>query len=224
MLRTLPLLLLLSALLPVAAFAADSDEVRASQIQAEAKDAFDAGDTDKALRLAGRAIALDSGPATWLARQLRIEILEDRGELTEAADHLAEYLSLEGLFPEHRAWGEEAEERIEGKLAAVAEGARRTADVQRGAGIGLIVGGVVPLGIGVGFLAQYGSKTSDPLFEGGWFDGFLDGGIALTATGAGLLVAGIVVAATAPKADGFAAVPTLDFDGRTLSFGLVGRF
>jgi len=224
-LRTLCLCFALATIAaPVAASAADSDAVRAAQIQAEARDAHDAGDQDKALRLCTRAIALDPGPATWLAQQLRIEILEERGELDEAWEHLRAYLALDGLFPEHRAWGEEADDRISAAREAAAAQARRTATLQRGAGIGLIVGGAVPLGVGVGFLAQYGSKTSDPLFTDGWYDGFLDGGAALTAAGATVLVVGVIVAATAPKTDGFAALPTFDFDGRTVRVGLTGRF
>ncbi len=192
-------LLLLLLLLPGLAFAQASDDtVRAGQIQVQAREAFEAGKLDDALRLASRAIALDSGPSTWLGQQIRVEVLEKQGQLETAMGYLDDYLALDGLFPEHIAWGEETRDRLRGALRSA--GARNAAIEQRrqtqtGVGIGLLVGGAIPLAIGIGHAANYGVQGGVPETHGGW----LDSGLVLIGVGAGMEIAGALLAATAPR-------------------------
>lgn len=220
-------LLALTTAAPAFAGPSSEESIRAGQIQVQAKEAWEAGDDEQALRLANRAISLDPGATTWLAQQIRIEVLEEQGKLQEAYDHVRTYLRIDGLFAEHTSWGKEARERIGEKLDAIsALLAQRRARV--GAGAGLAVGGAVPLGIGIGWLANYGGKTPAEK-QSGDFDGFVDGGavmigiggvlegigIALIASGAGKPPA----VATRPRiAPVFAAQP-----GRW-TLGLTGRW
>ena len=216
-----PLLLLLLAL-PSPATAKDAR--RAGEIQLQAREALDEGDAEDALRLARRAISLEAGPSTWLAQQIQIEILERRGSLEQAMGCVQDYLALDGLFPEHVVWGEEARRRLGDALAR--RRAQRTG--RRGAGVALVVGGAAPLGIGVGFLANYGQQ----LGAGGapeLFGGFLDAGIALAMAGGVAEGVGIALAASAgqtPRRAGLArAAPIVAFglDGRVV-VGLSARF
>lgn len=192
-------LLLLLLLLPGLAFAQASDDtVRAGQIQVQAREAFEAGELDDALRLANRAIALDSGPSTWLGQQIRVEVLEQQGQLEQAMTHLEAYLALDGLFPEHLAWGDEARGRLRGALRDAGQrnaALEQQARTQTGVGIGLLVGGAVPLAIGVGHAVNYGVQGGNPDTHGGW----LDSGLVLIGVGAGLEVAGALLVALAPK-------------------------
>jgi tetratricopeptide (TPR) repeat protein len=217
-----PLLLLLLIALPGAASAKDTR--RAGEIQLQAREALDEGDAEEALRLARRAISLEAGPTTWLAQQIQIEVLEARGNLEQAMGCLQDYLALDGLFPEHLAWGQEARRRIGEALSR--QRAQRTG--RRGAGVALIVGGAAPLGIGVGFLANYGQKTA----AGGapeLYGGFLDAGLALAITGGVVEGIGIALAASSAPPTGQASalrpVPTfaVSADGRVI-VGLGGRF
>ena len=97
---------------------ADADPVRAAQIQEEAREALEADRYADAVRLAGRAVDMDPSLSTWLARQVRIEALEALGRYEEALTHVEEYLDLDGLFAEHRAWGKEARERLRDAISA----------------------------------------------------------------------------------------------------------
>ncbi len=182
-------LLLLLLLLPSLAFGADAR--RAGEIQLQAKEAYTNGDVAEAYRLAQRAISLEAGPSTWLAQQIRIEVLEDRGQLEQAMTHLRTYLQIDGLFPEHKAWGSEAKGRIGGALRVV----RTQRQARQGIGAGLAVGGGATLGVGIGLLANYGIKTG----AGGnpdWYAGFLDAGLALTIAGGVLEGVGIALIAS----------------------------
>jgi hypothetical protein len=194
---------LVTLALPTAwAQAPSQDTLRAGQVQVQADEAFRAGKLDEALRLASRAIGLDGGATTWLAQQIRVEVLEQQGRLEEAMTHLQEYLALEGLFPEHRAWGEEAEARIGAVLSdqqALADKAERARKGRLGAGVGLVVAGAIPLGIGVGFAANFSHNDSDVELYGGW----LDAGLALIGVGVGVEVAGtILLLSAAPDRGG----------------------
>ena len=222
MTRLLPLLLLLVLALPTSAAAEDTR--RAGEIQLQAREALDRGNEDEALRLARRAISLDDGPTTWLAQQIQVEILEARGLLDQAMDRLQDYLALDGLFPEHQAWGKEARQRIGAALSRQ----RASRAGRQGAGAALMVGGAVPLGIGIGFLGNYGQKTGgggDPDLYGG----FLDAGIGLTIAGALAEGVGIALVASTARRSTHAArpapLPTLAVgpDGRFV-LGLAGRF
>jgi tetratricopeptide (TPR) repeat protein len=198
-LRALPLLaaLLLALLLPGSAQAGEeaTDPERAAQIQEQAKEALDDGRLDEAGRLAGRAVELDPSLSTWLARQVRIEALEQQGRYEAALTYIEEYLDLDGLFAEHRAWGKEARQRIRDAMSA---GATRQAEAtRRGLGVGLVVGGAVPLGVGVGFLANYGRLGGDFDTYGGW----MQTGVALLAVGAAIDVVGAILLATAGPPD-----------------------
>lgn len=175
----------------------------------QADEAHRAGRFEDALTLAGRAISLDPGATTWLAQQIRVEVLERQERYDEAMGFLREYLALEGLFPEHRAWGQEAEVRIgavldarrvrEGELIARVRG-------RRGGGIGLAIGGAVPLGVGVGFAVNFGHNGGDVERYGGW----LDSGLVLIGVGAALEVFGLVLVLTSDQAPSsqVALVPT----------------
>ncbi len=211
------LLLLLLLLVPTVASADDSR--RAGEIQLQAKDAWDAGDAEEAWRLAQRAISLENGPSTWLAQQIRIEVLEERGQLEQALTHLQDYLALDGLFPEHRAWGEEAERRIGGAVARTRL-ARRS---RRGVGIGLVAGGAVPLGVGIGLLGNYGSKVGaggDPT----WYAGFQDAGLVFLIAGGVTEGIGIaLLASSAPPPGAPRPVVSVAPDG-SFVLGMHGRF
>jgi tetratricopeptide (TPR) repeat protein len=211
--RFLILFLLAFGLASTAAAASPEESRRAGQIQVQAKEALDGGDANEALKLANRAIALDDGPGTWLAQQLRVEILERRGDYEAAMTHLRDYLRLDGLFPEHRSWGEEAKSRLGRKLANrdAVSAARKT---RRGVGIGLLAGGAVPLGIGLGFVGNFAAQGGDPAQSGGW----LDSGLALVGVGAGLEIAGAVLVATSAEPKRRAALG-IDFGPRLASAG-----
>lgn len=188
--------LLLACLVPAVRTASagspeSRDSQRAGEIQIQAEQAWRDGRLDDALRLAARAAGLDPGPSTWLAQQIRIEVLEKQGLLRQAREHLGSYMALEGLFAEHRDWGREVGERLDQELerrrvaAAVLEQARLR---RRGVGIGLMVGGVVPLGLGLGFLGNYAWQGADPALSGGWRD------CAAVLFGAALVMEGIGIA------------------------------
>ena len=225
-------LLLLPFLAPGTAWARPSaeDSLRAGQIQVQAKEAWEAGKDQDALRLANRAISLDPGPSTWLAQQIRIEVLEGDGKLEEAMTHVRTYLRIDGLFPEHEAWGEEARDRIGATLAATNAllQERRT---RAGIGAGMAIGGAVPLAIGVGWLANYGSKSGQGL-DPADYAGFLDGGAVMLGIGGVFEGVGIaLIASGAGKPEGTASVPLVrptfaarpGADGRW-SLGLTGRW
>ena len=158
----------------------------------QADEAFRAGRFEDALTLAGRAIGLDPGATTWLAQQIRIDVLERQERFEEAMVFLRDYLALQGLFPEHRAWGQEAEARIAAVLEARRareQELRRKVRGRRGAGIGLVIGGAAPLGVGVGFAINFGHNGGDIEKYGGW----LDSGLVLMMVGTGLEVFGLVL-------------------------------
>jgi len=183
---------------PPAWAASSEDAQRAGQIQLQAKDAWDAGKTAEALRLAQRAISLDDGAATWLAQQIRIEALEEQGRYEEAMGHLRRYLRLDDLFPEHVAWGKEAKARIGPKYDAWLA-AKKQREARRGIGAGLAIGGAVPLALGAGWLANYGIKTGSGLPKED-YEGFVDGGVAMLIAGG--VMEGIGIALIASSADG----------------------
>ena len=226
----LALLLLGPAFVPSEALAGanDDDAQRAGQIQVQAKDAWEAGKDDEALRLANRAISLDPGATTWLAQQIRIEVLEEQGKLEEAMTHVRTYLRIDGLFPEHEAWGEEARDRIGAELSAI-QGLQAQRKARVGAGAALAVGGAVPLAIGVAWLGNYGSKTGQGLPSAD-YAGFLDGGAVMLGIGAVLEGVGIALIASgagAPKGTASAArvVPTLAVGAHgEWALGLTGRW
>jgi len=205
------------------------DSMRAGQIQVQAKEAWEAGKDSEALRLASRAISLDPGATTWLAQQIRVEVLEEQGKLEEAMTHVRTYLRIDGLFPEHEAWGEEAKERIGEKLATInAALAQRRA--RTGAGAGMAIGGAIPLAIGIGWLGNYGSKTGQGL-PAEDYAGFLDGGAVMVGIGGVLEGVGIALIASGATKPAVASrpriAPTLAAspgkDGRW-SLGLTGRW
>ena len=119
-------LILALLLLPSLAMAND-DARRAGQLQTQAQEAFDGGELEQAMRLAKQAILLNSGPGTWLAQQIRIEVLEKQGRLRDAMGFLEDYMALDGLFPEHVAWGREAR----GRLTPACSGGSRPAGGRR---------------------------------------------------------------------------------------------
>ena len=225
-------LMLAPALVPSTAWARPSaeDSLRAGQIQVQAKEAWEAGKDQEALRLANRAISLDPGASTWRAQQIRSEALEGAGKLEEAMTHVRTYLRIDGLFPEHEAWGEEARDRIGSTLAA-ANALLRERRTRAGVGAGMAIGGAVPLGIGIAWLANYGSKTSQGLPPTD-YEGFLDGGAVMVGIGGVLEGVGIaLIASGAGQPKGTASAPTVvptfaaspGADGNW-SLGLTGRW
>jgi tetratricopeptide (TPR) repeat protein len=229
------LLIALSLLLCAPAAAATREDTeRAGQIQTQAKDAWESGDVDEALKLASRAISLDPGPSTWLAQQIRIEALERKGNLEGAMGHLQDYLALDGLFPEHVAWGKEARARIGQALQAQQSQAMQGVNTRRGAGVGLVVGGALPLGIGIAWLGNYASKPGTAAEKADTYGGFLDAGAVMTGVGAAVDVAGIILLATAKAPRGsasrdgqgptFAVAPSLQPIDRGVAVGFGGRW
>ena len=216
--RLLPGILLL---LIMASPAWAGDERRAGEIQRQAKEALADGDVDEALRLSQRAISIEAGPSTWLAQQIRIEILEERGELTDAMRHLRAYLDIDGLFAEHQAWGKEARARLRDRLALI----EQQRSVRRGAGIALVGVGALPLALGIASLAQYGDKTG----AGGSaaaYEGFLDAGVVGLIVGGAMEGVGIALLASSASRGGLAKapVPWLVADGGGVVLGVAGRF
>ncbi len=226
MARLLPLL---AVLLLAGPALADDDARRAGRLQLEAKDAFEGGELEDALALARRAIDLVPGPETWLARQIQVEALERLGRIRDAVEALDAYLSVDGLFPEHLSWGREARGRLEGKvIVADAEALRlaQRARVQRGLGIGLVVGGGLPTATGVGFLVNYGRLGGDWASYGGWAQAgaaFLAVGLAVEITGAILLATSgrqpVVAVAPVPLEAGFGLALTFSPPARGPSRG-----
>jgi hypothetical protein len=212
----LPLLVLL-----MAAPAWAGDARRAGELQQQAKDALDDGDAEEALRLAQRAISIEAGPSTWLAQQIRIEILEGSGAYTEALRHLRSYMDIDGLFPEHRAWGKETRNR----LRAEQERIERMAAGRRGAGIAMVGVGAVPLVLGIASLANYGDKTSGNV-DPAPYEGYLDAGVAALVVGGVLEGVGIALLASSASPSGMALAPTpwMIADKDAVVFGLAGRF
>lgn len=199
------------------------ETLRAGQVQVRADEARQAGRLDEALDLASEAIGLDPGATTWLAQQIRIEILEESGRPEEAMTCLLAYVALEGLFPEHRTWGDEAIARIGARLAertARREEVRRRLAGRRVAGGALMAFGAAPIGVGAGFVGNFAWNGSDVVDYGGW----LDCGLVLVGVGAAIEVSGVVVAlagekdAVPPVALGLIPAP----DGAVLLAG--GRF
>ena len=76
--------------------------------------------------------------------------------------------------------------------------AATAAKAQRGVGVGLVIGGAIPLGVGVGFLANYGRLGADFQTYGGW----MQTGVVLLGVGAAVDVVGLIVAATAGPSGG----------------------
>ena len=172
-----------------------TDTVRAGQLQSQADEAYARGELEEALRLATRAVELDAGASTWLAQQIRIEVLEKQGELEGALTHLGTYLAVDGLFPEHLAWGDEAKVRLEAARTGQLDERTAIERSRRGKtalGTALVVGGAFPLAIGVSFVANFAFNDGDVEHYGGW----LDSGLVAIGVGAGLEVAGIVVLAS----------------------------
>ena len=190
------LALVLALLLSPALAQADDDARRAGHLQSQAQEAYDEGELDRAMRLAKQAIVLNAGPGTWLAQQIRIEVLEKQGQLDDAMMFLEDYMALDGLFPEHVAWGRETRGRLSGRLIVAAAEEERAAEgtrVRRGVGVGFLVGGAVPLATGIGFLANYGRLGGQPQY-----DGWAQAGGALLVLGIAADVTGaILVASTA---------------------------
>ncbi len=210
---------LLFGLLASPAWAGDAR--RAGEIQRQAEQALSNGDRDEALKLAQRAISLEAGPSTWLAQQIRVEILEGRGELSQAMRHLRDYLAIDGLFPEHRAWGEEARGRITKKLGVI----ERAGSTRKGVGIALVGGGALPLGLGIASLANYGDKVAagnNPIA----YEGYLDAGVAAIVVGGIMEGVGIALIASGGAKDGLARAPMpwLVADNQRVVLGLSGRF
>ena len=192
LLRRGHLALVLTLLLAPTLALANDDARRAGHLQSQAQEAYDGGQLDQAMRLAKQAILLNAGPGTWLAQQIRIEVLERQGHIEEAMTFLEDYMGLDGLFPEHVAWGRETRGRLSGRLIVAAAEAERAAEgtqIRRGVGVGFLVGGAVPLATGIGFLANYGRLGGQAQYDG-WAQAggaLLAVGIAAEATGAILL-------------------------------------
>ncbi len=144
--------------------------------------------------------------------------------------HVRTYLRIDGLFPEHEAWGEEARDRIGSTLAAT-NALLEERRARAGVGAGLAIGGAIPLGIGIGWLANYGSKTAQEL-DPEDYEGFLDGGAVMVGIGGVLEGVGIaLIASGAGKPKGTASRPSVvptfaatpGANGRW-SLGLTGRW
>ncbi len=210
---------ILLLMLMVAAPAWAGDERRAGELQQQAKDALEDGDVAEALRLAQRAISIEAGPSTWLAQQIRIEILEQDGAYEDALRHMRAYLDIDGLFPEHVAWGKETRARLRREVERIRAG--RAA--RKGVGIGMVAVGAVPLGLGIASLANYGDKTpanADPTP----YEGFLDAGVAGLVVGGVLDGVGIALIASSVPPNRVAMLPWAVADSEQVVFGLSGRF
>jgi hypothetical protein len=188
-----------------------------------AREALDEGDEQRALNLAQRAVDLDPGPTTWLAQQIRVEILERKGELDRAQGYLDAYLALPGLFTEHRAWGEEVWSRLAASRAsrdAVLAAEGRALLTRRRVGIGLLLAGVAEQGVGAGFLINFHHQGADPAHSGGW----QDTGLILSGVGAALWIPGVVLALSAVDQRSVSTVsfaPSVHVGAEGMSLGLV---
>ncbi len=218
------LLLLVVSLLAVAAAgpatAAERLGERAGELQLAADRALRSGDSRLAASLAAQALALDGGPASWLAWQVRIDALERMGRLGAALDAAKEYLALDGLFPEHRAWGIEARGRLRSHLGDVRASRRVVGgepERRRGAGVVLVLTALAPLGVGVASVANFVHQGNDVEISGGW----LDLGAPLIVAGAAVEIAGIVLLASSGPAPPRSAAILLPVPGGLV---LAGRF
>lgn len=119
--------------------ATDDDLFAASDAQIAAQIAMEAGDLEVALSKAQEAIDLDPSSNTWRARQIVIDLLEQRQRVGHALQLLPSYLELD-LPSKQKLWGETARTRL----------GRRHG--QRSAGIAFLSGAALSAVAGAGFL------------------------------------------------------------------------
>jgi hypothetical protein len=102
---------------------------------------------------------------------------------------LQDYMEIEALFAEHRAWGEAARERIAAALSDRRHGAELLRGRRTGGGV-LLGAALAPIAIGIGSLANFGSHGGDVALWGGWadFGAAMLGAGAATATAGGILL------------------------------------
>ena len=163
-----------------------------------------------------------SGPQSWDPRQQLIDLLVEKmapPRCSEVRRHMAEYVALPWLLPEHQAWGKVAQRRVSSvcpepadtlpstaapmsTAATRSNAAPRAAQARRGAGTGFLLGGAVPTGLGAFALGFYSTNPDSNA-------GALSAGVPLLVAGLSLEVAGILlVASSAPRHDGLSATPS----------------
>lgn len=141
--------------LPALAVAQDVDfdaVDEADALVAAAQAAADAGDWPTARRLAEEALALDDSAATAAVRLVLVRALAAEGATESAQYELRQYLALP-LDDADRLAGQALEASLD---ATARKESRAAARVRSGAwrrdGIGLIVGGLAPVGVGAWFI------------------------------------------------------------------------
>ncbi len=191
---TLVCLATLVAAAPAHAQSGDDDEGdfdridRADELMNEAQAAAEAGDWDKAKELAETVLTLDDSYATGEARLILVRALERLESYDAALYELRQYLTF-ALTNEERLAAERLGARIEAKRDGTYVRPRRPLPVTKRAGIGLVIGGAVPLVLGTTFIGNDAFWRSQGVPSGTWSVI----GTPLLITGLALDVVGIIL-------------------------------
>lgn len=206
---------------------------QADVLQKQAQKAADEGNWRLARKLAEEVLTLDVSFATAPARLVLIRALEAEENYDAALYELKQMDGIKGLEPEVL----EQAAKLERRVRARRDGDYATAPVRtarapapRGAGIGLMVGGAVPVVLGGVFVFNDVAHAAQGNESGTW----AAIGVPVLGVGLALEIAGAVVIARsrprgqavpaasrpAPRLDGF----SLGYDGDSVRMGLRGRF
>lgn len=202
MVRVLALLLTVAALVAPRPVLAAGDEGdfdrldRADRLTDEAVAAAKAGEWLRAKELAETVLTLDDSFATAEARWVLIQALEWESLYDAALYELSQYQALDGLPEERLAEAGRLKTRLESKRDGtwIPEPMRRRGR-HLGPGIALVVGGAVPLVLGLSFVATDIHWASQDVESGTW----AAIGTPLMITGLALDITGIILLARAPR-------------------------
>ncbi len=234
------LLVLLAAALLCAAPTAHAQDVggfdtidQADVLQKQAQKAADEGNWRLARQLAEEVLTLDVSFATAPARLVLVRALEAEENYDAALYELKQFFRLKGLEPDVVEQGKRLERRVVARRDgdyAPAPTLRTRPAPPRGAGIGLMIGGGVPLVLGGVFVFNDVHHAVQGNDSGTW----AAMGAPILGIGVALEVIGAVVIAKSrpsgqarpsaarpvPRLDGF----SLGYDGEGVRLGLRGRF
>ena len=172
---------------------------RADELQDLARIALDEGDWQRARELAETVLTLDTSQATAPVRLILAWVLEHEGQYDAALYELRQYLALE--LPEAGIEkGRRLEVRLRSRLGARSRSRTGGGDIllrarrDRAAAVSLLVAGVAPIVVGVGFVINDVRWARLGVDSGSWAaigTPLALGGIALDLAGLVLLVRGV---------------------------------
>ncbi len=192
---------------------------------ADAQAAAAAGDWETARELAEEALALDDSLATAPARLILVEALRLDGALDSALYELNSYLALP-LTPEARADAERLDDELSREVARQERRSARRVP-SKGAGIGLLVGGAIPVAGGAYLLGNDIAHLSQGTESGTWAiigSPTLAVGLVLEVAGAVVLSRSRTQPAPGATVQAPTILPTVGSDGRAVTLGVVGQW